>query len=190
MHPRLPPHSDEPARTIAVLEIVAREVKRGLRGPLGRSDAATPAMLAERAERAGWGGEQPLSEIVEQELAAALSPVAAKTGAAADPTPTAAPIPDFSPEFLLLVKHSPPCEPFASVIRRDACAEILGVSLDWFDRTHASLTVAYGFPSPRDATGQKRWDRAAVTAWSRSKVAEKLCARARAAHAKATARRA
>lgn len=167
----------------ARLVFVAREIVREMRRTRRRKQETmtTAAILAALPD-------VPLPHAIEKlfaEIARDMFPPRAMTGAAGGPPRTAAPLsetPDFSPDFLLNVKQCP-------VIRRTEAAEICGVSLDWFDRNVARLMRDQldPFPAPRDATGQKRWDRAAVAAWSRRAVATHFLARARASHAKAKA---
>lgn len=173
---RLPRINDEPARTIAVLKIVAREIRRNMCGPMPTPEYVSPSTLAARAEAAGFGGPEPLPPLVEAELKRAE----VQSGNPVSQTP------DFSPDILLNVKQA--ASGLGPVIRRDGCADILDVSLDWFDRAAPGLMAAYGFPAPRDATGQKRWDRDAVAAWSLTATATEVLARARAAHAKTKAK--
>lgn len=130
-----PPHpTDDPARMAAVLAYIARKIAEEMRRTRRRKpEAMTTARLLAALP------EAPLPPAIEMLFSdAAMRDIPILT-------------PDFSPDFLSHVEQWP------LVVRRAEAAEILDVSLDWFDRNVDRLMREACFPAPRSATGQKRW---------------------------------
>lgn len=175
--PRLPPHADEAARTVAVLAIVAREIRREMRRIRRRRpetmtfDEIMARMMPDMTASPRW-----------------FDAYAAENN------------PNFYPKFLSHVKPSggeggehrprpsPDKAPDKSIGRRTDCAAICAVSQDFFDRNVHRLMAEHDFPRPLPRAGQRKWDLSEVRFWSTGDDAAAALKHARAAHAKATAR--